>query len=258
MKIHVFTRIRNEAHIMGPSLDKWAEFADHAYVYDDDSTDGTYEVIVDHPLVLRSLIGLDRAINRDVANFRDRQRALELVKTSGKLSPGDWLVYLDADEHPTLTREMLESLPDSVVGVKMRLFDAYITPDDVGKGWQSRKWFGPEYRDILIAFRYTEHVRYHKPGQRPATIGPGKVISRGYVKHYGKAISVDEWEQTCKYYAYGDFPTQTTMNRKWKARMGKAVKRDYLSDFKFPLIRWHSRDEKGFLLTTSIHEREFI
>ena len=122
----------------------------------------------------------------------------------------------------------------------MKLFDYYITPEDVGLRYSERKWLGPEYRNILMAFRNLPTLSYHAPDQREVGIGAqGRIVTAGYVRHYGKAISVEQWEATCEYYSR-HFPKYSA---KWEARKGKAV--HVMSDFGNELIRWEERDEKG-------------
>ena len=123
----------------------------------------------------------------------------------------------------------------------MKLFDFYITPEDVNKNYLERKWIGPEYRNILIAFRNIPGLKYSMPDQRSPFV-LGKIIIDGYVKHYGKAISVKQWEDTCEYYSAW-FPKYAA---KWEARKGKAVHTK--SDFGRDLITWEEKDKKGIKL----------
>ena len=93
-------------------------------------------------------------------------------------------------------------------------------------------------------FRNSPYLRYHLPDQRIVTMEPGiQIPIHGDIKHYGKAISVQQWEATCDYYIrfwpkYAD---------KWRKRKGKAVHDQMLSDFGNPLLRWADR-LKGFTL----------
>jgi hypothetical protein len=80
---------------------------------------------------------------------------------------------------------------------------------------------------------------WHYPDQRICTMIPGsKVVNSGYVKHYGKSISISEWESTCDYYIKY-FPNYS---EKWKKRKGKAIHSN-LSDFDRPLITWDQKDD---------------
>ncbi len=153
----------------------------------------------------------------------------------------DWFVYLDADERVEYDWSKLYKLSHDVIGIKMRLYDFYITPEDVNDKYYTRKYIGPEFRDILIAFRNLPTLEYKYLDQREVILGAeGKVLNEGYVKHYGKAISVEEWEKTCDYYS-NHFPMYA---EKWKKRKGKAVHNGY-SDFGNELIKWGEKGEKG-------------
>lgn len=74
-------------------------------------------------------------------------------------------------------------------------------------------------------------------------MGKGTIENLGYVRHYGKAISVEEWEKTCDYYGK-HFPQYS---EKWEKRKGKAV-HNGVSDFGNKLISWKEKEQKGFLL----------
>ena len=70
------------------------------------------------------------------------------------------------------------------------------------------------------------------------------------VRHYGKAISVEEWERTCDYYAH--HTAEPGLAEKWAARRGKAVHEYWTSDFGNKLIRWRERHELGIELTPEV------
>lgn len=149
---------------------------------------------------------------------------------------------MDADERVEFNMDQLKTVPAHVNGIRMKLFDYYITSEDVNLPYAERKWLGPEYREILMAFRNVPGLIYNKAIQR-SPIVPGKVASFGYVKHYGKAISVDQWEKKCEYYSKY-FPEKYA--KKWEARKGKAV--HTMSDFDRPLITWEEKETKGIKL----------
>jgi hypothetical protein len=78
-------------------------------------------------------------------------------------------------------------------------------------------------------------------------------VVSGLVRHYGKAKSVEEWERTCEY--YGEHLPEPYQS-KWRNRRGRAVKRDYKSDFGFPLVKWKDRFNAGIPLTGEIEALE--
>jgi hypothetical protein len=113
---------------------------------------------------------------------------------------------------------------------------------------------GPEFRMINMIYRNGPQISFNFQGQREMQLPGYRVMNGGYVKHYGKAISVEEWERTCDYYAAH---WTGAMRIKWERRRGKAVHSDMLSDFGLPLITWGERDTKGQFLTRAIERRSF-
>ena len=254
MKTHLLSRVRNEADIITDSVNHWREFTTGKLViYDDCSTDLT-------PDILSATEGVDlirgthHHKDRDFANYWCREQALKEIRKVA--APGDWVVCADADERIEFDWQSLATLPKHINAIAIRLFDYYITPEDAGKGWKARTWIGPEYRDIVMIWRHHPSIKYDQPSQRIPTILDRREIQSGYCHHYGKARSVEAWETKCKYYQ-GHFSAQPLMQSKWKHREGKAIKADYRSDFKYPLIKWSERSEKGIPLTAEVHKREF-
>lgn len=257
MKIHLLSRVRNEEDIISSSINHWSGFANgRIVIYDDCSTDDTRKIIRHHSRPVTLIEGKEHHKDRDFANYWCREEALKVIRAVAR--PGDWVVCADADERLEMDWNALKTLPAKYQAVAVRLFDFYITPNDVGKGWQAREWIGPEYRDIIMLWRHHPAVRFDQPSQRVPTMPFSKSLAAqlGYCRHYGKARSVDHWEAKCRYYQ-GHFSAQPQMRDKWKFRQGKAVKTDYLSDFKNPLCKWEDKDKFGVPLTAQHHEQEF-
>lgn len=240
MKIIGLTRIRNEAEIIQDTLDHMAGFCSNILVYDDASTDNTVNVCESHysnPTIIKN-VHWDK--NREIAETYDRDYLLKAAQRV--FFDADWFVYMDADERIEFDFKKLKTIPADVNGIRMKLFDYYITPEDIDKPYTERQWIGPEYRNILMAFRNIPGgLKYNRPDQR-SPIVPEKIITDGYVKHYGKAVSVQQWEDTCEYYSTW-FPKYAA---KWEDRKGKAVHTK--SDFGRDLITWEEKDKKGIKL----------
>ncbi|MFN8060731.1 MAG: glycosyltransferase family 2 protein [Vicinamibacterales bacterium] len=233
------TRVRNERALIVDALDHLASFCTGGiFVYDDCSTDGTAELCETHAAVRRVVRGAFWDANRGRADYATRASLLAAAQASEE--PADWFVYIDADERIEYDWSRLGRLDPDVLGVRMKLFDFYITPDDVDRPYWQREWIGPEYRPILMAFRNLPTLSYSVPNQRAVELGqPGRVADEGWVRHYGKAVSVGEWEETCDFYATY-FPAYAA---KWRARRGRALHAE--SDFGRPLVRWSERESDG-------------
>lgn len=240
-KIIAITRIRNEEEIIKDTLDHVSQFVDNIYVYDDCSTDKTVDICLKHDkvnaVIYRRKWETD-PVARNKAEGDYRQKAYERAFYEG----AEWIFCFDADEFADFDGI---DLTGGVDAYRMRLYDFYITEADKDLQWKDRQFMGPEYRDILMLFRAHPDVVFRQ--REPRIPSHYKIAQAGSVKHYGKAISIEEWGKTCDYYVKyrgGDLLPQFT--NKWKARKGKAI--HTRSDFGAELITWQERHEKGFPL----------
>ena len=155
------TRVRNEALVLQDTLDYVGRHVDAIVAYDDASTDRTLEILGAHPKV--ALIVANRAWEADIEARRiaeGRHRGL-LLQTAREQLQFDWMFCFDADERVTGNlRGFMEGVHSSDCdGVRVQLFDAYMTPGDHAP-YQAdrellgfRRFFGPERRDILMLWR---------------------------------------------------------------------------------------------------------
>jgi glycosyltransferase involved in cell wall biosynthesis len=230
MKIIGITRIRNEAKIIKATLDHVSKLVDEIYVYDDCSEDSTVEICKAHHAVKGVIKGKTWASTpggRRNAEGQLRQAVYDLAVKNG----ADWVYYFDADEY--IEFEGIDWTADSYY---FRLFDFYITEEDKAAHYLEREWMGPEYRDIPMLFKVNPNIKF------TSRIPKGRGFSQfgGYVKHYGKAISVEEWDLTCHYYINHRWKdTNPILLQRWKDRVGKAVHVE--SDFCNPLVKWSER-----------------
>lgn len=249
-KIIGITRIRNEAEIIQYTLDHLSKFLDGVVIYEDCSTDDTLEIIEKHPLVLSIIKGKKWESDpklRAAAEGIHRQKAYE---TALNYSPS-WIYVFDADEFVEL-KEDLDLNDLSKKSYFFRLFDYYITSKDKNQHFLKRKKMGPEYREIPMLFHSSTKVDFvsRVPSGLPQS------FFGGYVKHYGKAISIEEWEKTCHYYINHleeRQPGNSTISQKWSKRIGKAVHKK--SDFNNTFITWDEKENKSFLLNEESYFR---
>lgn len=251
MRLAGLTRVRNEADIITDLLDHMATFCDAVYVYDDESTDNTAEIARKHPIVHKVITG-KRIKNRFKAETENRQALLE----EAQKYVWDWFIYMDADERIE-GFEWNNFDPDYWEAVKFKLYDFYITPDDITQtvdihtgtpfktvtNYSEREWIGPEYRNILMMFRNYRWTRFAGIDAREPFMRQGRrCLTSGYVKHYGKALTIERYDRKVKYYIE-EFGAQ--YRTKWLKRVGKAVKNDFMSDFGTKLIKWQDREKLG-------------
>ena len=240
------TRVRNEAHMMQDTLDHFGEICNGGiYVLDDASQDDTAAICILHPAVKAVIAVRDFQPNPEMRRrFEGWGRQIPLDLAKAQYNRQDmWVLCFDADERIEFDFDSFHY--DSIDMVSFRLFDFYITEEDEHLEWHERRWIGPEYRDIPMLFRaqsinrFTDRCPIMVSGVRTHTAGYS-----GVVRHYGKAISEEEWEKTCHYYStYQPEPFKS----KWEARKGKCVRRGkpYMSDFGRIMCPWEARREYG-------------
>lgn len=234
------TRVRNESLILEDTLHHVAQFADAIVAYDDDSTDASLDILCRHPkvaLVIRNTQWQAGITARLEAETQHRQLLLSVAR---HYLPSQWLYCFDADERIVGdVRGLLTSQSRHTEGIRVRLFDAYLTAQDQsplqpGQSLlNSRRFFGPERRDILMFWRNLPQARFVGLDAREPQ-GLNQIITALACQHYGKAISIAQWEETCDYYIQ-NFPWEN-YGKKWTARKGQAI-HEY-SDFERNLLPW--------------------
>lgn len=240
-KLIGITRVRNEALILQDTLDYVGTKVDSIIAYDDASTDDTLAILKSHPkvaLIISNTAWIPNIEGRLLAETRHRGLLINIARKYLKF---DWIYCFDADERVIGDLLGFLNTPSASAcdGVRIRLFDAYMTPQDqspfqTGDGLLGfRRYFGPERRDILMLWRDSPRVIYKGLDAREPT-GINNSITEFYCQHYGKSISIDQWEKTCDYYSQ-HFPSET-YGSKWLKRKGCAVHTE--SDFGRPLFEW--------------------
>ncbi|HSD92171.1 MAG TPA: glycosyltransferase family 2 protein [Methyloceanibacter sp.] len=235
------TRVRNEALLLPDTLDYLAPQVDAIVAYDDASTDDTVDILRRHPkvaFVVANQVWEEDMAARKLAEGRHRGLLLDMARAQ---LPHDWMLCFDPDERVSGDfRGFLEGLSeDACDAVRVQLFDAYMTPEDHApyvsgqRLLDFRKFYGPEQRDILMLWRNRDGIGFTEgDGRHPR--GMTNVKTALYCQHYGKALSVAQWEETCDYYIK-HFPYDT-YGKKWSERKGKGIHTE--SDFGRPLYPW--------------------
>jgi glycosyltransferase involved in cell wall biosynthesis len=108
MRIHGICLVKNEGDIIRHFLTRSAEWCDRIYIYDNGSTDGTWEAAQETARKLPHIV-LYRSEDKP---FDDALRAEVFAHYRGDASRGDWWCRLDADEfYVDDPRAFLTSVP---------------------------------------------------------------------------------------------------------------------------------------------------
>jgi glycosyltransferase involved in cell wall biosynthesis len=224
------TRVRNEALIIEDTINHFLGYCDAIILYDDYSTDDTVDIARETG---KDRIHIIRGNRWRPDRHSENTRHRKLVHHHAQAVGAEWCLCFDADERLVGDLPPLEGS-----GYLFRLFDGYLTEErrelyypgedlaDLPRMW------GPEYRDILMLFR-TDAATWPRRGLREPVLQGERNRCNVFVKHYGKCMSVEHWEETCEYYMSG-FPP--SFKNKWQARKGKAI--HTMSDFGRPLFTW--------------------
>ena len=237
MKVIGITRVRNESGLIQNTLDHVSNYVDDVHVFDDASQDSTPSICEAHSTVkkvIRNDTWLMSPKDRILAEGY-RQQVYETAVRAG----ADYVYVFDADEFIEPTDKSGFNIDPEVDAYYFKLFDFYITEGDKDRPYWSRQYMGPEYRGIPMLFKVSSKLNFTQ--RVPRGIGPN-IVFGGYVKHYGKAMSVEQWEADCDYYANVRWNNgkQQALRQRWMDRKGKAIHTE--SDFGRPLITWEERE----------------
>jgi hypothetical protein len=127
MKIHGLTLVKDEADVIGDMLEAASKWADHIYVLDNGSTDGTWEIVQEKAKALAPV----EAFGQDFRPYSNTLRHDLYRHYRHNAGPGDWWCKLDADEfyidHP---HRFLARVPSDYRQVFGASFQYYFTDRD--------------------------------------------------------------------------------------------------------------------------------
>ena len=234
MNITSLLRVRNGELLIFDTLKHLSEFSDEIYVFDDCSIDKTVSICESHPKVKKVLRNYFHNPNQSLIQTAQRELLLNYARINSK---NQWFLMTDIDDRYIFDQSVLDKC-NQYSGIGFKCFDAYMTKNNYkpykkgNKLENLRKYWGPEYRDIVILFRKnSSSYNLQMAGQRQPDI-VGEIVDGGHLKHYGKCLSVEHWEKKCKYY----MKSMPMLADKWKKRLGKAIHKK--SDFDRDLLTW--------------------
>jgi len=125
-KIHSICVVKNEVDIIEYCLREASKWSDYIYIYDGDSTDGTWEKVLE--MQNEQIIPW----KQDGKVFQESLRGEVFNAFKHQAKPGDWWCHLDADEfYPESPRDFLARVKPSnhvVWGVSI---EYYLTDKDI-------------------------------------------------------------------------------------------------------------------------------
>ncbi len=128
MKIHSICLVKNEADIITQTLKSAVQWSDFIYVYDNSSTDGTWEKVLELAKDYAQII----PYKQDNQPFADSLRSEPFNYYRAKSLEGDWWCKLDADEiYIDNPRVFLSKVPKKYELVWAASFEYYFTDKDL-------------------------------------------------------------------------------------------------------------------------------
>jgi hypothetical protein len=130
MKIHSICLVKNESDIIVQTLVAAAAWSDFIYIYDNGSTDGTWEKIVD----LSRTVPQIAALRQDDMPYSKGLWLEPFNSLRTRSSAGDWWCKLDADEiYIDSPRQFLANVPEPFDVVWTASFQYYLTEIDIAR-----------------------------------------------------------------------------------------------------------------------------
>jgi glycosyltransferase involved in cell wall biosynthesis len=125
-KIHTICVVKNEGDIIEECLKAASKWSDYIYVYDGQSTDGTWEKVV--AMQNEQIVPW----KQDGKTFQESLRAEVYNAFKDRARDGDWWCHLDADEFPVQNpKEFLAGVPSAFHVVWAAMIEYYLTQKDV-------------------------------------------------------------------------------------------------------------------------------
>jgi hypothetical protein len=255
MKIFGICLIKNEADIIEYSLNEHSKWADYIFVYDNGSTDNTWQIVNDLAKVNSKIV----PFKSEVKPFRDGLRADVFNAYRNLASPGDWwCIRCDSDEfyvdNPRLFLSKIKGYHHVVTSLhyEYRLtyedteeftFDKsvselikqikYYHPKQtseirfikhrLGLEWPESNYGFPKHRGIISPFKIRlKHFQYRSPEQIERRIEVRRQATRDGYKFFERD-NVSSWKDKLVY-------------RKDMIKDDKSFKIGYIQDYN--KIKW--------------------
>ena len=180
VKIRALCLVKNEVDVIEQSLAAAAEWCESVYVWDNGSTDGTWEAIQALSRTLPAIVP-DR---QDDTPYDKALRGLLFADRRAEAAHGDWWCMLDADEfYIDDPRTFLAGVPERFEEVWAASFEYYFTEKDVARFEQDPSAYAddvPVERKLRFYVNNWSEPRFFRSSKRlvwreggwPAELGP--------------------------------------------------------------------------------------
>lgn len=185
-KIHCICLVKNEADIIEYSLKKACQWADFIYVYDNGSTDGTWEKVIK---IQNQQIIPWKSNNKP---FQESIRGEVFNHFRENSQNGDWWCRLDADEiYINSPRQFLAEIKPEYHVVWGIAIEYYLTHtnikelnfnQNISELIPKIRFYKAENSEIRF-FRYRNRLSWHEKAQWPTHIGlvhPKRILYKHY------------------------------------------------------------------------------
>jgi len=216
-KKYIACRVRDSIDLVSYFFDYYSDF-DGFFFFDDHSTDGTRSALERNA---KTLLVIDDGMDKWSENSWRRQcdhRNAICDKALSQIKDEDFLFLLDIDEYMVFDDSCMKDRSC----IKLSLYDFVITEDDTDEPFYNREWVSTVKRDIVFGCRKRNwmKVESHRTIKTKGLKSSDSSIC-GKVKHYGRARSVERFDNKCDYYS--SYTNYRPYVKKWSARKGNAV-----------------------------------
>jgi glycosyltransferase involved in cell wall biosynthesis len=177
MRIHGICLVKNEADIIEWSLEEAARWCDQIYVFDNGSTDGSWEMVESMAHRLPSIV----PFRQDPQPFDNALRGIVFNEYRNAARTGDWWCRLDADEiYVEDPKSFLKSTPTAFHVVWATHLQYYLTAADLDR-------FSPEDFELPPRINASNAPRFYQANASEARFfrhRPGLVWNHGAWPHH--------------------------------------------------------------------------
>jgi glycosyltransferase involved in cell wall biosynthesis len=239
LKIFGMSLVKNEADVIAESIADASRWIDTIFVFDNGSTDGTWEIVKDIAIKNDKVI----PFKQDDCVFERHLRRDIFMEYKHLASDGDWWCILDSDEfYPSYVREFLEKIPPAYQIVWGAMLQYRLTDVDVARYDSDPSLYSSDvqlkervryYINSWSEARFFRYDRNLKWGEKNTLPNLGAVYPRRIpIRHY-QHRSPEQLQRRIDVRKMTIASGSTTFNHErnrdanWRQRVHRAEEMDY-------------------------------